>query len=141
MPPCTCLINRIWQQSDITVYSLETWWPSSPALLSSSPLERSRWKWWRTFRGSCSVFAGMCQTFQRCTSRWSQTVFLKESAPASPWFCGNIAGIPGKHIMIQNHILTDKKLTEVHFDTKHILFSFKNDPLPGLGEWQLWFSQ
>lgn len=37
----------------------------------------------------------MCQISQKCTSHWSQTVSLRESVPASPWFYGNTAGTPG----------------------------------------------
>lgn len=85
----------VWQQSDLIIYPLETWWPWSPVLLSWSPAGQSRWKWCWTFPGSCWVVAGTCQTSQKCTSHWSQTVSLRESVPASPWFYGNIAGTPG----------------------------------------------
>lgn len=86
----------------ITNYLLETLWPWFLGPLFSSLAGQSRWRRCQTFAGSCWVVAGTCQTFQKCTSRWSQNASLRESVPASLWFCENTAGTPEGCIFSQH---------------------------------------
>lgn len=89
-------VMKMSKQFDPAVYLPETWWPQFQVLRSWSPAERSRWTWCPTFPGSWWGVAGMHQTSQRCTSRWSRTVSPRASVPTSPWFYGNTAGTPCK---------------------------------------------